>query len=421
MFKLIFILFLISGAFGAELATRGEVAFEFRAFQPDDDPKTKEIGLSLAARIEGTYTHGNFEEHFRLFTRSDEQDESRSVFIIEEAYASYLTEKWVVKAGHQILNWSATEAFHPADVVNTRNLDSNIESAEKFGEPMIHFNYLLDNGAFNLYLMPFFTDMKIPASTNRLSFKSTRALPIKKALWLERDGTLSDDNFGAQFGIKYDLTLGSADFAFYYLQMNDRTMTGSAVETTLSIPSGGRIIYIPVNQYGFTYQHAIDAFVLKLETAYKDFVNPDQNFTLEPTTVIDYIRPDHFQIAWGVEYGLAHKNGGDSTFILEGQHYEGTTDAERVSLGLFQRDVLIGYRFAFNDIDGRELFISLITDLERESEYLCSLQYSQRLSDTWSLKTGLRVVEAPIKDITATNLENLHESNHIFLNLTKFF
>ena len=36
-----------------------------------------------------------------------------------------------------IVNWTATEAFHPADVINARNLDSDLENLEKLGEPMV--------------------------------------------------------------------------------------------------------------------------------------------------------------------------------------------------------------------------------------------------------------------------------------------
>lgn len=421
--KISFVLILLSTlSLASEFSSKGEITFESRLFSADDNSKTKELGYGLASRLEGSNYHGKFEERFRIFSRNDEQDSSRSVLIVEEAFIAYTTNKWSLKLGNQILNWSATEAFHPADIINSRNFDSNIENAEKFGEPMLQFNYLLDSGSFNLYLMPYLTQVKLPANTNRLSFQSTRSLTLKEGVWLERDGTLSDDNFAPQFAVKYDITFGSADFAFYYLQMIDRFFTGSAVERTLSIPTAATPIFLPINQFGFTYQHALDSgLVLKVETAYKDFVNPDQKFSYPAGSLIDYKRPDHVQVAWGGEYGLPHQDGTESTFVLEGQHFIGTTASERIALGFFQHDILLGHRYAFNDINSKEIFTSFIFDLERDNEYLFSVNYSQRLSDVWGIKTGLRIIEAPIKDKTATGLENLDQSNYVTLNLTRYF
>lgn len=420
--RLLILLFLTTAAFASEFTSRGEITFESRFFQPDDNSKTKDLGYGLASRLEGSNYHGNFEERFRIFSRNDEQDTSRGVLIVEEAFIGYTAEKWSVKIGNQILNWSATEAFHPADIINSRNFDSNIENPEKFGEPMVNFSYLFDNGAFNAYFMPFLTQAKLPANTNRLSFRATRSITLKEGVFLERDGTLSDDNFAPQFALKYDMTFGTADISIYYIQMIDRFFTGTATETTLNVPTAARIIYLPINQVGFTYQHAIEGgWVLKLETAYKDFVNPDQDFTMPSGTIIDYERPDHLQIAWGIEYGFGHKGGGESAFVLEGQNFEGTTADERISLGLFQRDILFGYRFAFNDTQSKEIFASFIMDLERTNEVLGSISYSQRLSDTWSLRSSLRFTEAPKKGTNFTNLENLHEANYFTLNLTRYF
>ena len=95
--------------------------------------------------------------------------------------------------------------------------------------------------------------------------------------------------------------------------------------------------------------------------------------------------------------------------------------SQRAQLSLFQRDLLFGYRFAFNDAYSKELFVSVIFDIERREEYLANLSYGQRLSDFYSLRMGLRFTHAPQKGATATGLETLDDANQIYFNLIRSF
>ena len=109
-------------------------------------------------------------------------------------------------------------------------------------------------------------------------------------------------------------------------------------------------------------------------------------------------KPNHGRLALGLEYGTSLASGAESTLILEGQTILGTTRAEALELDLFQGDVLLGYRYAFNDVDSKALLVSVIVDVEHPDELIGSAQYSQRLGDTWTFNASLRVVEAPESD-----------------------
>ena len=63
-------------------------------------------------------------------------DLERNLYRMEEASIGYRNSGWEARLAIQILNWTATEGFHPCDIINSRNLDSDIENTEKIGEPM---------------------------------------------------------------------------------------------------------------------------------------------------------------------------------------------------------------------------------------------------------------------------------------------
>ena len=66
----------------------------------------------------------------------------------------------------------------------------------------------------------------------------------------------------------------------------------------------------------------------------------------------------------------------------------------RTQLNIFQRDLLIGARFARNDIYGTELLVNAIVDLERSTEILGQINFSRRINDNKKYELGLRFIEA---------------------------
>src|SRR5690606_16742487 len=100
----------------------------------DEDSNTRDSGASVAARIDARYRGETINGRARVFGRADQVDPSRSQAIVEEAWAGWDSGDLQLRLGAQLLNWTATEAFHPADIVNSRNLDSNLENFEKIGE-----------------------------------------------------------------------------------------------------------------------------------------------------------------------------------------------------------------------------------------------------------------------------------------------
>jgi hypothetical protein len=405
-------------ALAGDWSSRGELALEGRQFDDDDLDLTPDRGLALFGRLELAHSHGHLEEKTRFYGRLDRYDQRRSVLVFEEAWAQLGLERLRLRAGVDLVNWTATEAFHPADVINARNLDSDLENFEKVGEAMVALQVRLFSGTtVQVLLMPHRTAPVFASPASRLSFAPGIDLQGSRRM-VDRDGALSDSRWGPQAAIALRQVLGNADLTLHALEHLDRSQPLVRVDPLTFKPL---LIFQTVRQLGGTYQHALGPVVLKLEGAYRRFVAPrDPLPGIAPGQLGAAGQPDHGQLAAGLEYGVPHQGGSESTFLLEGQAVLGVDDpAQRAALSVFQRDVLIGYRFALNDEAGKELMLGAIFDTERSGESLVMLSYQQRLGETWTVRGGLRLFNA--KATAPGPMAVLRTSDHVRVALTRHF
>lgn len=409
--------------FGGDTSSRGDVAFDSRAFRPDDDPITVDGAASILGRVEWRHQHAPLEEKVRVFGRTDALDNRRSIVVVEEAWAQFRSGPIRLRVGADIVNWTATEAFHPADVINARNLDSEIENFEKLGEPMVAAQWgIFEGTSVQALFMPVYMKTVFPSPRSRLSFAPPGVDLNRGRRFMDRDGQFTRDDFGPQAAFRVQQVIGSADVSLHVLEHMDRTQPLVAVDLATMQPLA---IFQTVRQVGLTYVHDVGAgLLLKLEAAHRWLRNPQT-----PTpgllfpSLADVPGPfpdrDHAAVAVGLEYGLAHEGGGESTLLAEGQALIGPDKRTRAALSPFQRDVLIGYRYAFNDQDSREILFGFIFDVERP-EFLVNLNYRQRIGETWSLLLGLRVFEAH-GDGGEGALVPLDSADHFRAGLIRYF
>ncbi len=415
-------------AFSQEWDHKGEVSVQFRQFEDDKIETNEDTGLLIFTRVESVYKGDKTRHVFRGFARVDQKDKDRDFMAFEDVYFSRFfgaQEEWTVLAGYKLFNWTATEAFHPADVVNSRNFDSDLEFFEKKGELTVEVSREFNWGTFSLFMWPRFEQPQFPGDRSRLGFGIDIARP--QAV----DGTDIGDTWIAQGGMRLTFGLDDGDLSFHLIHHVDRNfpVTGTANYTFNSffnqnIPDDPAALasapvpyYFKKTQLGGTLQYAFSRLLVKFEGAYRSFEKDRGILTAQGV-----LKPvDHGEVALGFEYTLPIESSGDTTLFFEAGSILGTTKDERARLGAFQRDALFGLRYSFNDIMGSELFVSFITDLERDNERLYNISYSRRLSDVWKIQTGLRIYDAPQKGATPLGLETLDGANHVILNLTRFF
>ncbi|MEO0813769.1 MAG: hypothetical protein AAFY60_12960, partial [Myxococcota bacterium] len=250
-------------------------------------------------------------------------------------------------------------------------------------------------------------------------------VPVDNVIAIERGGqALNDWELTYQMGGRVQQTIGDADISLHVISHIDRT-----TPSLLFLEDGSpAIAYQPVIQYGGTYTQLFGGLITKVEAAYRQFYRPPGGRT---SIGILPDRPDYGQVALGFEYGFPRSDGGEGTLIMEvqsvlaveGEGAFGLPSGDTgLALPLFQRDALIGYRWALNDAASQELLVTAIVDLVDADQFLISGTYSRRLGESFGLKTGLRIIQIPPGgDGPPVGFAALNGEHQVFVEVSKYF
>lgn len=396
----------------AKTRSRGEVTVSSRGFVPDDDPTTEDVGLSIDAELELKGRFGSTRQHVRVLGRAGVFDKARSTVILKDAWVGYRNPYVEFRVGAEVLNWTATEAFHPADIINSRNLDGDFENADKLGEPLASARLRFLSGGLTAYVFPMRMAPILPSAQSRLNFGG--GAELSGARWVNAGGTVSDERFAAQWALRLDQTIGSADVALHYVDHSDRGQPAILLDLATQ---AARPVYGRVRRAGLTYTQALGEWLLKVEGDHRLF---DSVELAQGQALVVPMPVDHTALAVGLEWGWGYESGSEGTLIIENQSAiaPGASAEERERLGPFQLDGLLGYRHTFNDVASTEFMLGVIADFERAGELLVTASGSRRLGDVWSARVSLRAIRAPDE---ASTLHNLHDLYSGQLDLTRHF
>ena len=397
----------------AKWKSKGQITLEGRLFRDDGDPATVDQGLGMLGRVEVSHRHKPFREKMRVYGRLDSRDSNRTIFIAEELWAEVKLGALRLRVGADILNWTATEAFHPADIVNARNLDSDSESYEKVGEPMVRMSYDVGSGSISAFFFPYYTRTIFPAQSSRLSFIPP-GIDVGPFIRMNANGKLTEDNFGPQGALRITQSFRGVDIAIHAVHHMDRLQPEQVVDPVTMLP---RPLFRKVTQIGGTYQHVLGPVIAKVEAGYRIFARPRNGET--PFGQVQ--DRDHLQVAAGLEYGFLVDSSAELTLLAEGQSIFLVDDDVRRQLGVFQRDVLVGLRLALNDISSTELRISSIVDIEDPDQVLLNASYSQRVGNSWGVSAAVRMVFGPENSSLNQGFSIPPQSDHVRLFVTRYF
>lgn len=408
---LLSLIYLINISFASEF--KGELAFEFRQFKEDHNSDSVDQGQSIFGRAQNKYEIGSSEVNMRAFFRNDFADSDRRFVAIEDLhYVKNFGEeedKYVL-VGYKLFNWTSMEAFHPGDIINSRNFDSDVENFEKLGELTLSYKQEFEDTTLSFFYFPRFESPIFPGDKSRLGLGVD---PEEAELYI--NGVISKGKRVEQGGMRFTNTIENTDYSLFVIKHVDREnplfeLNPFTLEFTPS--------FFSVTQAGGTVTHISEnGPIYKLETTTKTFDKVDELLTFRGVR-----KPrNHTKSAVGIEYGMPLENGHEVTFYSEVQGIIGLTKEERAEQDFFQNDLFIGARYVLHDKMGTEFFLSGIKDLERENEQLFNFSVARRLSDEWKFKSGLRVVNAPQKEDLFLGLEQFHEDNFAYFNLIRFF
>lgn len=379
--------FAISGESRGYLAAEGNYFLNEALY-----PQQSEHSGSLAAWYEYYHDNATGDQRFAFsaFARLDSEDDERSHADVRELYVWKNFETVEVYAGLRKIYWGVTESVHLVDIINQDDILENLDGEEKLGQPMLQLITQRDWGLLEFFVLPRFREKHYPGVNGRLR----PALPIvEESLYQSSEGKNHVDvalRWSHYFDI-WDVSLshfsGTSRDAFFTPYMESGVVTGLQAN------------YQQIDQSGLAVQATIDAWLLKLEaiSIYEK----------------DYGR--NSAAVAGFEYTFFTIGGSNSDLGIVVEYQMDDRVGARMSTA--QDDLALGFRWAFNDLEGSEVLALINQDLEMDNQFI-SVELGRRLTDNWKLEAEARL----FSQSEAGSFEyQLRDDDYIQVELRRYF
>ncbi len=347
----------IAGMLGVE-----SIYFTQSAADPRQNHSTNQ---SLVAEVELVYEwdRGNQLIAFKPFLRLDQHDRERSHFDVRELIYEYASRNWELRLGVGKVFWGVTEFQHLVDIINQTDLIENIDGEEKLGQPMINLALIQDWGTMDFFLLPYFRERTFPGVDGRL-----RSLPV-----VDTENPLyesGDKRTHLDAAVRYSHYFGDWDIGlahFYGTSREPRLLPG--------LDSTGSPVLLPF--YDLINQTSLDVQATKGNTLWKleYFYRRGQGSPFSA-------------LASGFEYTFVGAFESNVDIGLLGEyHYDSRGES---AASIFEDDIAIGSRIAFNDIQSTEALFGIIWD-RNTGGLAYNLEASRRIGDSFLLELESRI------------------------------
>lgn len=363
MLKKLLILIVFSSLTGASQAVEisGRVGAESRLFF--DDNKFQNSML-LEPEFYSASESNNDTFTLKLFGRLDDTDDERSHGDIREAMWLHVGETWEFRAGIGKVYWGVTESNHLVDIINQTDLVESVDGEQKLGQPMLQFTTIQEWGVVDAFVLPAFRERTFAESGQHLS----GLLPI------DSDGAFYEDDREQKhidYSLRYSHSLDIFDFGVSYFKGTNRDP-----HLVAAVNEQGEVnlqpYYDQIDQLGLDMQATVGDWLWKLEAIHRD----------------DSVR-DYGAFTAGFEYTLV---GIADTFIDMGLLSEVSRDSRNNQAPTpTERDIFVGTRFTFNDVQSTDLLIGYVQGLDDSDSYMAFVEGSRRLGDAWKLTVDARL------------------------------
>lgn len=301
------------------------------------------------------------------FFRYDSADLRRTHADLREAYfliyGDIGNDEWELRLGIDRVFWGVAESRHLVDIVNQIDLVEHPYKELKLGQPMGHLTWSGNWGMAELFGLTYHRPRTFPGYTGRLR------LPLV----VDNDQVSYEsaaEQWRMDLAARYSNSIGPFDFGVSLFD-------GASREPFLLPGTDFRGLptlaphYEQIRQYGLDTQMTAGSWLFKLE-AIKRFDARDRLGR----------REDYSATVVGGEYTFYSVF--DSTVdvsLLAEWNYDGRGQN---ATNVFQRDLFLAARLAFNDVRSTEILASILGDADNDSRIL-NFILKRRLSDQWSL------------------------------------
>ncbi|MFD2179986.1 hypothetical protein [Veronia pacifica] len=400
--------FLIISTVAEALEAEAEASIEYRQFFREGalGQKTPQFSATFLPTLYWESEEGGHSITWTTLFRADSLDENRSHIDVREAYYQTYFDLYgslgelALKVGAAQVFWGVTESQNIVNVINQSDLVDNV-TGEKLGQPMINVNLDSEFGFLELYVLPVFRERTFASESGRLAFPGVVNNPIYESSRRQKKIDL---------GFRYSYSFDSWDIGFSAFTGTNRepyfaAQVNTPVDEDLSTDINIVPYYAKMTQLGIDFQAFIGDFTWKLEAIRREslvnhtavttgfeytFVgifDTDNDLTLfseylydsrDPTGPVSIQLDRNTQVLLLISDTLF---GGLLT-----PDFDALADERRILPTFANNDIFTGARWVLNDINGTEVRVGWLMDIEYITSHLLQYEVSGRFDESLSWK-----------------------------------
>lgn len=367
-----------------DISFDGSIELEQRLFLESDE--LRELGQGqtsarLSSEVVVEWNKGDDRLVVEPYVRFDAQDDERTHADLRQLLWSHYGRNYEISAGVGQVFWGVTESQQLVDIINQTDGVENIDGEDNLGQPMIRYNTFGDWGTIDAFILPYFRKRTFAGQDSRLN------------------GGLIVDNNHAEYqssreeshidlALRYSQTIGDWSVG---LSVFDGTSREPDLLRNLNFTTGETVPFYPqITQYGADIQLTTGSWLVKLEAI-------DRSFN-------DLLLEDFAAITAGFEYTIVGVLGSIYDLGLLSE-YSWDERAENAT-SVFQNDLFVGARLAFNDVANSAILFGVSADLDNSDSQSTFVEASTRLNDSLTTNIELRYFNSDTPDDILFRLRN---------------
>ena len=333
------------------------------------------------------------------FFRFDAGDEQRTHVDLREAYLLFFGEvrgqEWEVRLGVDRVFWGVTESRRLVNIVNQIDLVEHPYKEPSMGQAMAHLTMSGDWGAVEVFGMTGHRARTFPGRSGRLRFPF---VVDNERVSYEGDA----GRWRPEFAARFSRSSGDMDVGVSVFDGNSR-------EPMLSpgIDPKGRPVLLPgyerIRQFGLDAQLTAGPWLFKLEALGRAGARDRRG-----------VEEDYVAATLGGEYTVYSLFGSAADLSLIGEwNYDGRG---RNATNIFQNDLFLAARLAFNDVQSTEVLGSLMNDFDTTTRVL-TFELNRRISGRFSLHLeAIALLDVDAGDLSYASRRDSFVELHLIYN-----
>lgn len=408
-------------AAAVETDIRHELQGEFRQFaQPSSYvDHNQDASLSWQSRLSYSWRdqNGRLKNNITIvpFARYNSQDSERSRFDLQSLSWTTIHNNWEIRSGVRTISWRTTESIHLVDIVNQTDLTGDVDGEDKLGQTMVNIVWSGEWMSVELFALPGFRERIFPGRDARLRGQ----LPIDQDSVEYESGA---EEYRSDFALRTTWLLGDWEIALSHFSGTSREPLFLFDQP--GTPNSLRPYYPVIEQSGLEIQYAAGDWLWKLESIARN------GFDLPARLLVDAAQANAGQtngdqgdegqfVAAAGGFEFTWSGLGETGYDL-GVLSEYLWDERRDTV--FANDLFVGLRLGLNDIQGTEILLGSIADLDHE-ESLSFIELSRRVNEYGRIDLTARIFDAAGNSTTRlrdSDFFELHDDDYISLSYTHY-